>query len=141
MPPEIRILSVRQPFAHLIVSGTKKVENRGRPLCYRGPLLIHAGKQWYGSPVEEIERRYGVTIPRDLPRGGIVGIVGMTDCVTKSDDRFFTGPFGWVMHGATPLPFIPCRGQIAVVKPDREVLAKLRVLPEWEVALGNTLRG
>jgi len=40
---ELPALSVRQPWAWLIVSGLKDIENRPRPTHYRGPLLIHAG--------------------------------------------------------------------------------------------------
>ncbi len=37
-------LSLRQPWAWLVVSGHKDVENRVWRAAYRGPLLIHAGK-------------------------------------------------------------------------------------------------
>ena len=40
---ELPALSVRQPWAWLIVSGLKDVENRPRRTHYRGSLLIHAG--------------------------------------------------------------------------------------------------
>jgi len=36
-------LSIRQPWAWLIVQGHKPIENRTWPTTYRGPLLIHAG--------------------------------------------------------------------------------------------------
>jgi hypothetical protein len=40
---------------------------------YRGPLLIHAGRRGDFEPVEpveDIEHRHGIVIPRDLPLGG-----------------------------------------------------------------------
>ena len=37
-------LSVRQPCADLLVLGEKDVENRSKPIRYRGWLLIHASK-------------------------------------------------------------------------------------------------
>lgn len=54
----MKVLSVRQPWADLIVSGPKDVENRARRSNYRGPLLfIHpspmAGRLGiYDLPVE-----------------------------------------------------------------------------------------
>lgn len=43
--PEMRILTVRQPWAWAIIHGGKDVENRVRNLAgdYRGPVAIHAG--------------------------------------------------------------------------------------------------
>lgn len=43
--PEMRILTVRQPWAWAIIHGGKDVENRARNLAgdYRGPVAIHAG--------------------------------------------------------------------------------------------------
>lgn len=37
-----RTLSVRQPWATLLVTGVKLTENRSWPTRMRGPLLIHA---------------------------------------------------------------------------------------------------
>ena len=38
-----RALSIRQPWAWLILNGYKDLENRTWRTDYRGPLLIHAG--------------------------------------------------------------------------------------------------
>ena len=40
----MKIISVRQPWAYLIVAGYKPVENRTWNTSYRGPLLIHASQ-------------------------------------------------------------------------------------------------
>lgn len=39
----IRAITISQPYAELIASGEKWVENRVRPQSYRGPIAIHAG--------------------------------------------------------------------------------------------------
>ncbi len=41
----MQALSVRQPWAWLIVAGYKDVENRGWATKYRGRILIHAGRR------------------------------------------------------------------------------------------------
>ena len=46
MPETYACVSVRQPWADLLVSGIKSVENRSWKCAHRGPLLIHAGKTW-----------------------------------------------------------------------------------------------
>jgi ASCH domain-containing protein len=41
----MKIISIRQPWASLIVSGAKDVENRTWPTRYRGPVLVHASQR------------------------------------------------------------------------------------------------
>jgi hypothetical protein len=43
---DVRAITVRQPWAWAIAHAGKHVENRSRPVSYRGPLLIHTGQQW-----------------------------------------------------------------------------------------------
>jgi hypothetical protein len=106
----MRVLSVRKPYAHLIIMGLKPFENRTWWTNHRGPLLIHAGGRWHADPVEEIERRFGIAISPELALGGIVGIANLTAIVTASDHLSFEGPFGWKMDNARALPFVPLRG-------------------------------
>ena len=42
--------------------------------------------------------------------GGIVGEAVVTGCVTEHPSRYFTGPVGFVLAEAKPLPFVPVRG-------------------------------
>lgn len=80
----MRCLSVRQPWAHLIIHGDtrgriKEIENRDWkfPVKYRGPLLIHAAKSV--SCIGE----YGADEPAasEMAFGAIIGIVELVDCV------------------------------------------------------------
>ena len=41
---ELRALSIRRPWANLILAGHKTVENRSWTTEHRGLLLIHAGR-------------------------------------------------------------------------------------------------
>jgi hypothetical protein len=40
----MKALTLTQPWASLIAVGAKRIETRGWPTNYRGPLAIHAGK-------------------------------------------------------------------------------------------------
>jgi hypothetical protein len=111
-----KALSIRQPWAHLIVAGIKQIENRTWTTRYRGPLLIHAGQLWHDETIADIERRHRIAIPRDLQLGGIVGIVDLVDVVTQSDDPYFYGPFGFVLENARLLSFMPMRGRLGIWK-------------------------
>ena len=104
-------LTVRQPYAWLIVAGLKPIENRTWATTYRGPLLIHAAVKPHDHTIAEIERRYQVAInQRDLLFGGIIGRADLIEVVNDHPSRWFTGPFGWVLRNPAPLPFRAMRG-------------------------------
>jgi hypothetical protein len=65
----VKALTVRQPWASLIVRGQKVIENRGWATDHRGPLLIHAGR----SRADLGDGDEG------LPLGAVVGLVSVTD--------------------------------------------------------------
>lgn len=114
-------LSVRQPWAWLIVSGHKDIENRPRRTHYRGPLLIHAGLSlayYTEENIAWIGKRFGVWVPGELDTGGIVGIVDVIDCVEHHRSRWFDNSgFGYVLANPRRLPFRPCKGQLGLFKP------------------------
>ena len=115
-------LSIRQPWAWLIVSGYKNIENRPRRMNYRGPLLIHAGLSRAACSEETfawIKKRFGVSIPPNLQTGGVVGIAEVVDCVEKHRSKWFDpGGFGYVLTKPRRLPFRACKGQLSLFKPN-----------------------
>ncbi len=113
-------LSIRQPWAWLIVNGLKDIENRPRRTHHRGPLLIHAGLSLDGYPesIEWVERNHGISVPLELETGGIVGVVDVVDCVESHKSKWFEkGKFGWVMANARQLKFRPCKGALGLFRP------------------------
>ncbi|MFN3303139.1 MAG: ASCH domain-containing protein [Roseateles sp.] len=129
----MRTLSIRQPWAWLIVNGHKPVENRDWSTDFRGRFLIHAGSQMvrrdYWSTVAQLKDELGIEVPHflDLPMGGIVGAATLVDVVTEMDNPFFLGPFGFVLKDARPLPFVPFKGQLGWFNtPARLVLDAVR---------------
>lgn len=116
-------LTIKQPWASLIVRGGKDIENRSWPTRYRGPVLIHASKKrdddemrsykalkesrgfkpaWIGDPL-----KWG-----EVPCGGVIGVADIVDCVTESTSPWFVGEFGFVLANPRPLPFYACRGAL-----------------------------
>lgn len=127
-------LSIMQPWAGLIVHGLKDIENRSWPTRFRGPVLIHAGKKLDGDADDDVSAHiHPVTAePMDaslfdgvtFPRGGIVGVAEIVDCVSTSASPWFVGDFGFVVRNARPLPFMPCRGALGFFKPELLELAQ-----------------
>jgi len=118
---KLPVLSVRQPWAWLIVSGFKDIENRPRRTHYRGPLLIHAGLSlayYTEENIAWIRKRFGVCVPGELDTGGIVGVVDVMDCVERHRSKWFEpGGFGYVLANPRRLPFRACKGQLNLFIP------------------------
>ena len=120
-----KCLTVRQPWASLILYGGKDVENRSRQTHYRGQLLIHAGKEWSADGFDKLlEYASNMTEKWDFSlfqalchanawRGAIIGSVDLVACVWPADS-FWADACSWHWILANPQPFdepIPWRGQ------------------------------
>lgn len=105
----VKIITVRQPWAHLIVNGSKNIENRSWPTSYRGPVLIHAGLN-----INRTLCRKNRLDPQLLQMGGIIGTAEIVTCVSKHRSRWFLGPYGFVLRKRRPLPFIKWKGALGL---------------------------
>lgn len=129
----MKALSIRQPWAWLIVNGYKDIENRTWPTNFRGRVLIHAGitypKRDYTDDAVAHSRFYSVPYPqREHMIGGIVGVATIVDCVSTSDSQWFNGPYGFVLADAKPLPFVACKGALSFFDVPSDVAAQLRAI-------------
>jgi hypothetical protein len=119
-------LSIQQPWAWLIVNGYKPVENRTWHTQVRGWIGIHAGKRIDGEGWTWVRRNFPeIPLPDlgALEMGGIVGRACLIDCVERYPSPWFFGPYGFVLVGATSLPFRACRGRLGFFRPSLEVAA------------------
>lgn len=139
----MKALSIRQPWASLILKAGKGIENRDWPTKYRGRILIHAAKGMtrtehedaiafavnainsdprnVGAPKKVTLRELGFAFD-DLQRGGIVGSVEIVDCVADNGSPWFVGRYGFVLRDPQPLPFTPWRGQLGFFDVPESVL-------------------
>lgn len=115
----MKVLSIRQPWAWLIVEGAKDIENRNWPTRFRGVFLIHASSGLTRMDYKDcqkfcIKNGSGIILPppEELLRGGIVGQARVVDCVKSSDSRWFVGPWGFVIRDAYSMPFQQCKGAL-----------------------------
>ena len=117
---KLRALTIRQPWAWLIVNGFKDIENRSRRTHYRGPILIHAGLSGADlgdGVIEDLKAKYRITLPREVDVGGIIGVVDLVDCVERHKSKWFHGPFGWVLANPRRLRFRDCKGALGIFRP------------------------
>lgn len=93
----MKCITILQPYAHLIVTGEKLVENRTWATRYRGPLLIHAGKNRKmvdDASDFELYEEYG----ERLPFGAIVGRAQLVQCLKREviDTGLYDDEFPWL---------------------------------------------
>lgn len=106
------VVTVRQPFAWLIVAGLKPIENRNWRTLYRGRLYIHAAKRLHPRPINQIEEQFGLRIdPALLHRSAVIGHVDLVDVVDRSPLPSFEGPYGWVLENPEQVTPIPLSGR------------------------------
>jgi hypothetical protein len=110
----VKAISIRQPWAYLIVNGYKDVENRSWPTKVRGRILIHAGKKIDKEDYEYVIKKLKIKLPPldKVETGGIVGEVELVDCVENSKSKWFRGEYGFVLKNAKKKRFIPWKGQL-----------------------------
>ena len=113
-------LSLKQPWATLLVHGLKTIEVRSWPTARTGRVLIHAAR------VPDPEEEAWAHVPAELREaarlaGGIIGAGSLTGCVayrsreafTADRDRHLNNPdwfrepvlYGFLFRDLTPLEF------------------------------------
>jgi hypothetical protein len=130
----VRALTLHRPWPALILHAGKNVENRGWSTSYRGPVLLHSGKQWDSSPFS-LWSSATPSVPKGIPRSpdehplgivGVVNIVGMCEPVSRCQcgPWAIRGEHHWKLASARALPeVVPCRGRQGLWIPDPEVMA------------------
>jgi len=113
----MKALSLKQPFAELILLGRKKIELRKWNTHFRGEFLIHASK----IPDRKSMEKFGF---KDLPCGCLVGKANLVDVkkyesqeehqkdrnLHLADD--FWGNYGFVLKDVKRIKPIPARGSL-----------------------------
>jgi hypothetical protein len=92
--------------------------------------LVHASLRADGTRSEDIERRFGVQLPAELPLGGIVGITDIVDCVRPHPSKWYApGHHAFVLANSRSLQFAKWKGtQLLRDAPD-ELLETLNLNP------------
>lgn len=114
----MKALSIRQPWAWLIVNGYKDIENRSWHTKHRGRFIVHAAKgmtrQEYADVASFADIEHGINIPQfdELQRGGIIGSVELLDSLDTSASPWYMGQIAFLLHAPQALPFVPFKGQL-----------------------------
>jgi hypothetical protein len=143
------ILSFHQPYAYLMASGLKPIENRSWVIECEGPFLFHAAQKCTRKKylqVREIALRNGVEFVdfppfEELELGGLVGatagVVQVLPPKPADDGWHFAEHYGHVLGPVARLPFRDMKGQqgwwrTKIDDEEREILEYNGVLPVAE---------
>ncbi len=128
----IPAISIRQPWAELILRGVKKIEIRDWTTPHRGDLYIHTGRM---ADMNQI-LKFGIP---QVFRGGYVGMVQLVSIVPFTPERWdewrdqhlAEGPYqdgmnAWIL--TKPRRFahqVAGPGELGLFKPSADVAAEL----------------
>jgi len=138
----MKALSVKQPWAQLIVGGHKTIETRTWGTSYRGDFLLcsslkpdHNAAEYtgclyngnFGRLIEEPEDVGGwcdagcTACFRSLARGQALAVVRLVGCrpMTEADEaaaccNTYDGAFAWVLDNVRPLQRFPVKGRLGI---------------------------
>lgn len=120
----MKALSIRQPWAWLILNAGKDVENRAWSTKFRGEFLIHASQgctqDEYWDAVEfariAIADSYrGIKMPslKNMPRGAFVGKANLIDCSKSTGSKWqMMDQWGFVLASPVQIEPVPYKGQL-----------------------------
>lgn len=120
-PSDLRALSIRHPWAELILAGIKPVENRTWATSWRGATLIHAGLRWDTSGAAAAAS-HGIVPDTPLPTGylGIATVTGIhrdNDCCRPWGQP---GVYHWQLTSARRFNHpIAAPGRLGLFRPDK----------------------
>ncbi len=123
----MKCISIKQPWAWLIIQGHKDIENRDWYTSYRGPLLVHASKTLADAKAMRWidNMHHGIRLPDHYDIGAIIGEVEITGCVTHSDSLWFIGPYGFELENPVVYPRpIRYRGQLGLFDVPEEAIKR-----------------
>ena len=132
MHERLPALSVRQPWAELIISGRKPMEVRAWERPYRGRIWIHAAKH----VDQALDSRFGIHEPY---RGGFIGSAELTSIESLDETSwldwrkyhldsgpFRPGLFAWVLSKPRRLAVpVSAAGNVGLYELDEQLQQRL----------------
>ncbi len=77
----MKVLTIKEPWASLIINGYKMYEFRSWKTNYRGKILIHAGLTLEKDNAKRFED-YGL----NYEKGAIIGEAELKDCIAVNEE-------------------------------------------------------
>ncbi len=124
----MKVISIKEPYATLIMNNIKKIETRSWKTSYRGEIFIHASlKSDYKNSSNNLLEKF--TRNLELHNGKIICKCQLIDCVymdrklTKNIKRnkveyscgkYQIGRYAWILDNVEPIIPISAKGRLNI---------------------------
>ncbi len=125
----MKVISIKEPFATLIMNGSKMIETRSWKTNYKGELYIHASGKTLAK--EYLNNTYVLNLIKDLKMnyGKIICKGNLVDCIymdeqflkqIKSNEQEYNlglyelGRYAWIFEDIVPIHPIPAKGKLNI---------------------------
>lgn len=126
LPPRVRVISLWEPYATLVVDGVKTIETRTWNWPYEPSwLVIHAARHF----AKDVGKRLGITLKQCSPGKELIGMVWVKGSrpLLPEDEKaacfYEPGRFAWLLEASRrftkPIPF---RGPQKFASVERDVV-------------------
>ena len=126
----MKVLTIKEPFATLIMTKVKYIETRSWKTNYRGELYIQAGVAKISKDVKERPGRSELYDESNLNYGNIICKCNLVDCVYMTEEfiekekknnhknfisgHYEVGRYAWVLEDVEPIKPIRVKGQLGI---------------------------
>ena len=125
----MKVISIQEPFASLILNGYKKIETRSWKTNYRGEIYIHACSN--KMMIKKLNKTYIDKLIKniDMHYGNIICKANLIDCVymdesfikkIKKNEQEYNlgiyeiGRYAWILDEITPINTIKAKGKLNI---------------------------
>ena len=126
----MKVLTLKEPYATLILNGIKTIETRSWKTNYRGELYIQAGASKIEKSVRERADLSKLYDPNKLNYGHIICKCKLVDCVYMTDEfikqqkqdnphnfaagLYKAGRYAWILEDIEPIEPIEVKGKLGI---------------------------
>lgn len=131
----MKVISIKEPFATLIMKDIKHIETRSWKTNYRGELYIHASGKSIAKEYLNNDMILGLIKDMQLNYGNIICKCNLIDCIYM-DEQFIekikknpieyacglykVGRYAWVLKDIEPIVPISAKGKLNIWQYDNE---------------------
>lgn len=123
----MKVLSIKEPWASLIMNGTKKIETRSWKTKYRGEIYIHASLSKAKITKPEV---YELIKDMNFKCGYIICKCNLVDCIYMTDEyvndmktnhfeeyicgHYEVGRYAWIVEDVKVIEPIESKGKLGL---------------------------
>lgn len=123
----MKVLSIKEPWASLIMNGTKKIETRSWKTKYRGEIYIHASSSKAKITKPEV---YELIKDMNFKCGYIICKCNLVDCIYMTDEyvndmkinhyeeyicgHYEVGRYAWIVEDVRVIEPIEAKGKLGL---------------------------